>query len=210
MEDIKTALTKALPDLSQELISLIAKESSVMEIPKGTKILREGQFVKVVPIVLSGLIKVFTGHEGKDFLLYYIQPNESCVMTFTASLKNEPSKIYALTEEDTKALLIPTDKVTKWISEFPDFSTWFFELYNQRYSELLETVHDVLFEKMDKRLYDYLKEKGDLTNKNPLNISHRQIANELGTAREVISRVMKKLESEGKVKQLSKGIKLLK
>lgn len=207
--DQHSDINKVLSHLSPELVSLIAKSSVTKEIPQDTEILREGQFVKVIPIVLKGLIKVFTRHNDKELLLYYIQPNESCIMSFAASLKNEPSRIFAMTEDDTTALLLPVDKVSEWITQFPNFNTLFFQQYNLRYSDLLDTIHHVLFEKMDKRLFEYLKERRKLTNKNPLIISHRQIANELGTAREVISRIMKKLEMEGKVKQHTNGIEIL-
>ena len=182
--------------------------SQVMEIPKGTEILREGQYVKVIPIVLEGLVKVFSNFNEKDLLLYYIQPKESCVMSFASSLKNDPSKVYAITEEDSKILLMPVDKVIKWIDQFPSINQLFYQQYNLRYSELLETINHVLFNKMDKRLYNFLLEKKKVTQQNPVKISHRQIANELGTAREVVSRVMKKLENEGKIKQHSQSIEI--
>jgi CRP/FNR family transcriptional regulator, anaerobic regulatory protein len=198
-----------LPNLSQALQDQIRNNSALVEIPAETEILREGQYVKVIPLVIEGLVKVFTKYEDKELLLYYIQANESCVMSFTASLKNEPSKVYAITDENCKLLLLPVDKVAQWIGEFPDLNNLFFQQYNLRYSDLLETINQLLFDKMDKRLLDYLKEKVALTKKNPLKISHRQIASELGTAREVISRVMKKLEQEAKVKQLSTTIEIL-
>jgi len=202
-------ISKAFPYLNPLLVSQMMKVSLMKEIPKGTEILREGQFVKVIPIVLEGLIKVFTRHNDKELLLYYIRPEESYVMSFSASLKNEPSRVFAYTEQETTALLLPVDKVSHWIKEYPNFNNLFYQQYNLRYSELLDTIHHVLFEKMDTRLYDYLKEKVNLTNKNPLKISHRQITSELGTAREVISRVMKKLELEGKVKQHINAIEIL-
>jgi CRP/FNR family transcriptional regulator len=102
------------------------------------------------------------------------------------------------------------DKVSNWITQFPDINALFFQQYNLRYSELLDTIHHVLFDKMDSRLFEYLKEKVRVTNNNPLKLSHRQIADELGTAREVISRTMKKLETENLVKQLANGIEILK
>jgi len=206
----KAEVPAAIAYLNTNLVSEIMAYSSTKELPKDVEILREGQYIKVIPIVLKGLIKVFTRHNDKELLLYYIKPQESCIMSFSACLKNEPSTIFAQTEEETTALLLPVDKVAKWTKQFPDINTLFFQQYNLRYSELLDTIHHVLFDKMDKRLYDYLKEKIRLTEKNPLKISHRQIANELGTAREVISRVMKKLEVEGKIKQHSNSIQLLK
>lgn len=205
----KDKITQTLSHLNPELVDEIITASQIQEIPQDVEILREGQYVKVIPIVIDGLIKVFTRHEDKELLLYYIKPNESCIMSFSASLKNDPSKVFALTEENTTALLLPVDKVAKWIKDFPDINTLFFQQYNLRYNELLDTIHHVLFDKMDKRLYGYLTEKIKLTNKNPIKISHRQIANELGTAREVISRVMKKLETEGKLKQHTNNIEIL-
>lgn len=205
----KIKISTALAHLSPDLVSEITATAITRDIPKENEILREGQFVKVIPIVLEGLIKVFTRHEDKELLLYYIRPNESCIMSFAASLKNEPSKVFAITEEDTTALLLPVDKVSTWTKQFPDINFLFFQQYNLRYSELLDTIHHVLFDKMDKRLIDYLQEKVSVTNHNPLKISHRQIANELGTAREVISRTMKKLETEKLVIQHSDRIEIL-
>lgn len=202
-------ISKALAHLNPNLVSEIISFGITKDIPKENEILREGQYVKVIPVVLDGLIKVFTRHQDKELLLYYIRPNESCIMSFSASLKNEPSKVFAITEEATTALLLPVDKVAGWIKQFPDINAMFFQQYNLRYSELLDTIHHVLFDKMDKRLFDYLQEKVKLTNHNPLKMSHRQIAHELGTAREVISRTMKKLETEKLVKQHSNSIEIL-
>lgn len=195
--------------LPTDLLTEIKEVSEIKDIPEGTQILREGQYVKVIPIVLDGLIKVFTSHDDKELLLYYIKPRESCIMSFAASLKNEKSQVFAITEEDTRTLLLPVSKIEAWIRKFPDMNNLFFQQYNLRYSELLETIHHLLFHKMDQRLYDYIQQKVSLTGKNPLKISHRQIANELGTAREVISRIMKKLETDGKLKQHSNSIELL-
>ncbi|PIB26881.1 Crp/Fnr family transcriptional regulator [Maribacter sp. 4G9] len=205
----KTKIANALQHLSPDLVSEIMASAIVKQIPKENEILREGQYIKVIPIVLEGLIKVFTRHKDKELLLYYIRPNESCIMSFSASLKNEPSKVFAITEEDTTALLLPVERVANWINQFPDINTLFFQQYNLRYTELLDTIHHVLFDKMDSRLFEYLKEKVLVTNNNPLRLSHRQIADELGTAREVISRTMKKLETENLVKQHPNGIEIL-
>ncbi len=205
MTDLSKLLTPLHPDLRKELEA----HAILKEVPQGTEILREGQYVKVIPIVLEGLIKVFSRHEEKELLLYYIKPQESCIMSFSAGMKNEPSKIFAVTEEDTSALLLPTDKVALWVREYPEVNQLFFQQYNLRYSDLLTTIHQLLFERMDKRLLDYLVNKSLLTGRNPIKISHRQIAAELGTAREVISRIMKKLENDGKVRQEANTIEIL-
>jgi len=205
----QTEIAKVFAYLSPELIDEISEVSMIRDFAEGTEILREGQYVKVIPIVLEGLIKVFTRYEEKELLLYYIKPHESCIMSFSASLKNLPSKVFAITEEDTRALLIPANKIPDWINQFPDINTLFYQQYNIRYSDLLDTIHHLLYDKMDKRLLDYLNEKVELTNKNPLKISHRQIASELGTAREVVSRLIKKLETEGVVRQQINSIEIL-
>ena len=208
MAQIKN-IEKSLSHLNSDLLSAMMEQGELKEILAGTEILREGQYVKVIPIVIKGLIKVLTRHDDKELLLYYIRPKESCIMSFAASLKNEPSRVFASTEEDTQALLLPVDKVSKWTAQFPDINNLFFQQYNMRYADLLDTIHHVLFDKLDKRLYDYLVEKVALTKQNPLKMSHREIANELATSREVISRTMKKLESENLIKQHSNSIELL-
>lgn len=202
-------LPESLQRLSPEIRAEIEANALYKSLPAEMEILREGQYVKVIPIVVSGLIKVFSRHEEKELLLYYIRPNESCIMSFAASLRNQPSKVFAVTEEATEAMLLPVDKVAHWVAQYPDLNTLFFGQYNLRYSELLDTIHHVLFDRMDKRLLDYLTEKVALTGRNPLKVTHRQIANELGTAREVISRVMKRLETDGLVKQHGTSVEVV-
>jgi CRP/FNR family transcriptional regulator len=198
-----------IPGISAELLSEIKDRAIEKTVPENTVILKEGQYIKVIPLVLEGLLKVYTQYQEKELLLYYIQPNESCVMSFSSGLKNEPSKIFAMTEEETRMLLLPVDDVMRWTKNFPDFNSLFFSQFNLRYSDLLETINQLLFDKMDKRLLDYLQQKVKMTQKNPLKLSHRQIAAELGTAREVISRVMKKLETDGRVRQIGNAVEVI-
>jgi len=202
-------ITQKLAHLNPQFVTEIAQHASTLQVPQDTEILREGQYVKVIPLVLEGLIKVFTRYEDKELLLYYIQPKESCIMSFSANMNNEPSKIFAIAEEDSEVLLLPGQKLQEWQQQYTDVHQLFFQQYNLRYAELLSTIQHLLFDKMDKRIYDYLKERVRLTQKNPIKITHRKIADELGTAREVISRMMKKLENEGKVNQNQEGIKVL-
>jgi CRP/FNR family transcriptional regulator len=205
MEIDKKIFSNLKPELQEKIIA----ESIVEEIPKGSEILKEAQYVKVLPIVISGLVKVYSKFDEKELLLYYIEPAQSCVMTFYAALKNTPSKVYATTEEDSKILLIPVRHLPSWLKEYPDFNELFYNQFNLRYSELLNTIGHLLLDKMDKRLYDHLQKKSLLTQHNPIKMSHNQIANELGTAREVVTRVLKKLETDGKVEQNADGIKII-
>lgn len=198
-----------LPLLSRDLLDKILTESTIQEIKKGTEILRENQYVKVLPIVIEGLVKVYSRFEDKELLLYYIEPKQSCVMTFYAALQNTPSKVFATVEEDSRLILLPVDRLPSWLKEHPDLSQLFFHQFNLRYTELLDTIGHLLLDKMDKRLYDHLSTKIQLSRQKAIKMSHQQIANELGTAREVISRVMKKLETDGKVRQSNDGIEII-
>jgi CRP/FNR family transcriptional regulator len=129
-------------------------------------------------------------------------------MSFSASIRNEPSRIYAVTEENTRALLLPSQKVAEWTRQYHRINTLFYQQYNMRYAELLETIKYLLYHKLDKRILDYLIEKSRIKGEKIIDIRHKQIASELGTAREVITRLLKKLEKEGKIKQHAQGIEI--
>ncbi len=197
---------KKLSFLNTQLVDEIIEHGTTQFFPKGTELLKEGQSVKIVPIVLSGLVKVCSRFEERELLLYYIEPQQSCIMTFYAALNNESSKVFAITEEETEVLLIPVRFLSQWIKQYTDFNNLFYSQFNLRYTELLDTIKHLLVDKLDKRLYEYLKRKSDLTGGAPIQLSHVQIANELGTAREVVSRLLKKLESENLIEITKKGI----
>jgi CRP/FNR family transcriptional regulator len=202
------SIKEYLSHLPQDFIDELQEHGVVKEFLVNTEILKEGQFVKLVPLVLEGVIKVFTRQEDKELLLYYIESGESCIMSFNAGLKNSPSKVFAIAEENTVLLLLPIDKLNHWVKSFPILNELFYHLYDQRYTSLLDTINQLLYNRLDQRLYNYLLELSKQKNSKLLLIRHRQIATELGTAREVISRVMKKLEYEGKLRQLSNGIEI--
>jgi len=185
--------------LGKELVDEILENSQIMEIPENTIILNSGQYIKVLPIVISGLVKVFSTYEDKELLLYYIEENETCIMSYMASLKNNPSKVLARTQADTKLFALSSDKIQFFSDKYPRFNILFHNQYDKRYSDLLDTINHLIFDKLDVRVYDFLKRKTELSKKNTIKITHKQIASELGTAREVVSRIMKKLESEGRV-----------
>lgn len=198
-----------LPNIGHELQQAIAQAGIWKEFPARQEILEEGQPVKMIPVVVSGLLKVFTRFEEKELLLYYIQPRESCVMSFLAGLKNQPSKIYAVTEEATQVILLPAQQMESWTRHYPQLNTLFYDLYSQRYSELIDTLQQLIFQSLDGRLYDYLREQSRLKNTRILDLRHRAIALDLGTSREVITRVLKRLEKEKKVRQTDAGIEIL-
>lgn len=202
-------LQKKLPFLEDGLLNAFAEEGTWMELEAGVQLLREGQYVKVVPIVLEGLVKVYAQTDSKELLLYYIRPAESCIMSLSAVMHNDPSKVFALTEEASRLLLIPAEKINQWLLEFPRLNQLFYQQYDLRYAEMIETIQQLLFNRLDQRICDYLEELSTVKNTRILDIRHRQIAQDLGTAREVITRTLKKLEKEGKIRQTERGIELI-
>jgi len=192
-----------------ELVQYIQENGTLMTIPENTEILREGQYVKVIPYVIDGVIKVFRKFDERDLLLYYIETNESCIMSFSASMHESPSKVFAITEVDTRALLIPSEGINKWIQQYPDFNTLFYSQYDQRYSELIDTIDHLINQKMDVRIVNFLKQRIQVKGAKTIKITHKQIATEMGTAREVISRIIKKLERDGIIIQRSEGIEII-
>lgn len=168
---------------------------------EGDIILNENAYIKAIPIVTGGSIKVMrTEEDGREILLYYIKAGESCIMSFLGGMHHDTSKIKAIAEESTEILFIPIDKVSLLIKEFPEWLDYIFRLYHKRFEELLEVVNAVAFKKMDERLLSLIKKKGEITQNQTLSITHEQLANELGTARVVVSRLLKQMEDEGLVK----------
>jgi CRP/FNR family transcriptional regulator, anaerobic regulatory protein len=182
------------PELKEKLNSF----GFIKSFAEGQIILNENAYIKAIPIVLKGSIGVMrTDDDGREILLYYIKAGESCIMSFLGGIHNDTSKIKAIAEEETEILFIPIDKVNLLIKEYPQWLDYIFRLYHKRFEELLEVVNDVAFKKMDERLLNFLKKKSEISNSKTINITHEHIANELGTARVVISRLLKQLEENG-------------
>jgi CRP/FNR family transcriptional regulator, anaerobic regulatory protein len=170
----------------------------------------ENDHIKFVPIVLNGSIKVFKlDEDGREMLLYYIKPGESCVMSFLGATCNGTSKIKAVVEEESEVLVLPVHKATELIRENPQWIQFIFELYNRRFEELLSVVNAIAFQKVDVRLWELLKTKVKLLKTDELNMTHQQVADELGTAREVVSRLLKQLERDKKISLGRNKIKIL-
>ena len=168
---------------------------------EGEAILNENAYIKAIPIVISGSIRVMrTDEDGKEIFLYYIKAGESCIMSFLGGLHQDTSKVKAIAEEATEILFIPIDKVSLLIKEFPEWLDYIFRLYHKRFEELLEVVNAIAFKKLDERLLNFLKKKSELTNSQTLHLTHEQISSELGTARVVVSRLLKQMEQDGLVK----------
>ena len=140
-----------------------------------------------------------TEEDGREILLYYIKAGESCIMSFLGGLHNETSKVKAEIEEDAEILFLPMDKVSLFIKEYPEWLDYIFRLYHKRFEELLDIVNAIAFKKVDERLLKLLRTKAELNQTKIILTTHEQLANELGTARVVVSRLLKQLEENGVV-----------
>jgi CRP/FNR family transcriptional regulator, anaerobic regulatory protein len=168
---------------------------------EGETILNENAYIKAIPIVTTGSIRVMrTDDDGREILLYYIKAGESCIMSFLGGLHQDTSKVKAIAEEETEILFIPIDKVSLLIKEFPEWLDYIFRLYHKRFEELLEVVNAIAFKKLDERLLNFIKRKCEMTKSQTLYVTHEQLSTELGTARVVVSRLLKQMEDEGLVK----------
>jgi CRP/FNR family transcriptional regulator, anaerobic regulatory protein len=186
---------------SPQLLDKLKEVGITKMFREGDVILDEDAYIKSIPIVTKGSIKVMRSDEdGREILLYYIKAGESCIMSFLGGMHQDRSKVGALAEEDSEILFIPIEKVSLLISEYPDWLDYIFRLYHKRFEELLDVVNSIAFKKMDERLLNLLKKKSELIGSKQIAITHEQLANELGTARVVISRLLKQMEDEGLVK----------
>lgn len=185
---------------SPELIEKLYEYGVQKKYNAGDLILNENSYTRFVPIVTKGSLKVIrTEDDGREILLYYVKAGESCVMSFLGGLHNEPSKVKAEVEEDAEILFLPIEKVSYFLREYPQWLDYIFRLYHKRFEELLEVVNAIAFKKVDERLLDLLLKKQKLSGNKMFAITHEQLANELGTARVVVSRLLKQLEDNGTV-----------
>lgn len=204
------------PELKQEfqstpeLLEKLYKYSVSKEYQAGDVIVDENSSIRAIPIVTKGAMKVVrTEEDGREILLYYIKAGESCIMSFLGGMHNETSKVKAEIEEDAEILFLPVTKVAEFIKEHPEWLDYIFKLYHKRFEELLGIINEIAFKKVDERLLNLLEKKAELTQSNTLNVTHEQLANELGTARVVVSRLLKQLEENGELQLGRNKITLL-
>ncbi|MEA1850556.1 MULTISPECIES: Crp/Fnr family transcriptional regulator [Chryseobacterium] len=185
---------------SPELVEKLYQYGITKTYHEGDIILDENSSIRSIPIVMKGMLKVIrTEEDGREILLYYIKAGESCIMSFLGGMHNEKSIVKAEVEEDTEILFLPIDKVSLFIKEYPEWLDYIFRLYHKRFEELLDIINAIAFKKVDERLLNLLHKKSEILNSKTIIITHEQLANELGTARVVVSRLLKQLEDAGKL-----------
>jgi CRP/FNR family transcriptional regulator, anaerobic regulatory protein len=190
-----------LPELSENLRREFTEKGILKHVEAGEVILKENALIKHLPIVISGTLKVMReDSSGREILLYFIKPGESCIMSLFGGLYHEKSKIKAMAEESSELLLLPAESIQNWITSYPEWTEFMLLLYHKRFEEILETVNEIAFQKIDERILKLLHKKADLNHTSDIHTTHQQLADELGTSREVVSRLLKQLEKEQKIR----------
>jgi len=181
----------------KDLLDDVANNCQIKTFDKKTTIVREGQFVKDIPIVISGSLRVFQTKEDREILLYYVDTGQTCMMSLSACFYNSQSPSQAVAAEKSELLLVPARFVTQWQRQYSSWNEYVIRTFRNRYDELLNVFESVAFDKIDLRILRYLKKNHK---NNSVKISHQQLANELGTTRVVVSRILKQFEVNKKIK----------
>ena len=189
MSDLKK---KLLPIFEKNLIDEIIAVGKIYQLKEGDVIMDYGKPVRFMPIVLKGTLRVMRkDDEGRELILYYLSSNESCAMAYVCCMEAKKSEVKAIAEDDVELLAIPNNKLDEWLLKYSSWKSYVFNSFTDRFNELLKSLESVAFHKLDERLVNYLKNKAKVSGKSSIQLSHNQIAEEMGTSRVVISRLLK-------------------
>ncbi|MCC6281114.1 MAG: Crp/Fnr family transcriptional regulator [Saprospiraceae bacterium] len=210
-EDIPSILRHHFPTLNHPALSeSISEKAVLLTVPAGKILMHSGDQIQLIPLVIKGSIKVVRADEtGHEVLLYYIHPGESCALTLSSALKQEKSRVKAITQQVTDIIGIPSELAYALGRKYPGWFDFVLDAYANRFQELLDMVDEISFSSLDQRLLKYLKEKSALLNTLVLHLSHQEIADDLGTARAVASRLLKQMEHRGMIQLLRGRIRIL-
>lgn len=208
--DVKHALANYFPHFEPELQEVLAKHAVLKRFKAGEVILRSGEYFTQTVLVTAGVIKLYTeGEDGEEFFIYHLEPGQACALSFVCATRNQKSDVQAIALEDSEALMLPVGLMDELMR---NYKTWYYfviETYRNRYHELLDVIRSVAFSSMDERLVYYLSKQKNATGQSLLHITHEQIAIDLNSSRVVISRLLKQLEHNGKVRLHRNSIEVL-
>jgi CRP/FNR family transcriptional regulator, anaerobic regulatory protein len=197
---MKELIKSHFPNFNQQLVEEIDKQAIIKSVKAGEVIMRSGQYIKNTVLVISGKVKIYREDEdGSEFFMYYLQPGQACAISMICATKQETSSIMAKVVEDAELIMIPLQLMEKWMSEYRSWYEFVIETYRNRFEEVLTVIDNIAFKAMDERLEFYLKRHKDACDCNNIKLSHQEIASDLNTSREVISRLLKKMEQRGLV-----------
>jgi CRP/FNR family transcriptional regulator len=199
--DKQELIRKTFPFFEKDLIAEITSVSTLHELRLDQSILGEGDYIKSFPMILKGCLRVVRlSDEGNELLLYYLNSGEICSMSLTCCMVMQKSNIKMIAEEDSVIITIPVDKPENWMTEYKSWKEFMMNSYRQRFDELLNTIDSIAFMKLDVRIVRFFEERFKSTGQTFFNGTHQDIANQLNTSREVISRFLRNLEIKELVK----------
>lgn len=196
-------INKLFPSFEKELLSEIYNKTSLRTLREGEVLMRTGQYLRSVLLVISGLIKVYReDEEGGEYFMYYLQPGQACALSMICASCQMSSELKAVVVEEAEVITIPLEYMDTWMNTYRSWYYFVLDSYRARFQELLLTIDNIAFKNMDERLLFYLRRQIEITGGNLLTINYTEIAQELNSSREVISRLMKKLAENGSVELL--------
>ena len=210
MKSIIEYLVEVHPNFSDELKQQIILRGKLIHIGAGDQLMSIGGDFRIIPLIVEGSVKVVREDEnGHELFLYFLTPGQTCAMSVNCTLSNRLSEVNATAEEDTVLIGIPSNEAGDWLSKYPDWRMFILNTYQSRFTEMLHTIDGIAFKQLDIRVLEYLEDKSKLTNSNEIHSSHQDIATDLNTSREVVSRILKILEKQGKLSLGRNRIKLM-
>ncbi|MCK4747062.1 MAG: Crp/Fnr family transcriptional regulator [Bacteroidales bacterium] len=202
---VEEIVKKRFPFFESGLREAIMESGTCREFSEGEELIREDQVIRSFPIVISGLIKVCrTDETGKELLLYYLRPGEVCTVSLICCMDRTRSRVKALTEEDTTAILVPVELLDSWMTMYQTWKEYVMRSMQKRFDELLDALDSIAFLKMDERLEKFFTDRFKSTGTTIFEGSHQEVALAMNSSREVISRLLKQMEKQGLV-TLSRG-----
>lgn len=203
-------LARHFPSLEKGLIEELIKVADVKTLPEGEVLMQTGQNIRSAILVLKGLIKIYReDDQGNEFFIYYLDAGKACAISLVCALGRETSGLMAKAVTKATVLSIPVQYVDEWMGKYKTWAQFAVSSYRERFEELLQTIDHIAFRNMDERLLFYLKRHQEKLNTNIISISITQIAEELNSSREVISRLLKKLSEKGVIKFHGSGIEIV-
>lgn len=209
--EIRILLLKNFSEIAERgLQEEIVQVGRLMSFRAGEVIMEIGSYVRMIPLVVKGSIKVVREDpDGREIFLYYLGPGEACSMSFTCCMMNKKSEIRTVAEDDTELIAVPVRYMDEWMSKYQSWKNFVMRSYDSRMYELVRTIDDIAFKKMDERLLQYLEKKAEATQSNVISATHQDIAYDLHASREAVSRLLKQLEKDGVVKLGRNKIELI-
>ncbi len=203
-------ITGLFPSFQEDLVNDLAEHATIREIPAGQQLMKTGQNIRATMLITKGLVKIYREDEdGNEFFMYYLQPGQACALSMICATRQETSEIMARTMTDTEVISIPLEYMDKWMTDYKSWYHFVLESYRSRFEELLVTIDHVAFRHMDERLLFYLQKQHDTLGSAKLPVSITEIAADLNSSREVISRLLKKLADKGHIRMDKNTLEIL-